>query len=267
MTGNSENRGVSRRMRWGARGTTLLSWVVSIFLFLVMWELLARSGAVPRRLFPTVGDSFSAFADLWRSGSMQRDITSTLKRVLVGFVLGAVPGILVGMATGRIRWVQFVLRPIITLFRPIPAIALVPVAVVWFGIGESSKYFVIAYAVSITVWLNVHTGAASVSETHLRVALSLGAGRWRRFREVVVPASAPDIITGLRYGAAVAFIVLVAAELAGAQRGLGYRIQLSAEFLQTDRIFAGLITLGVLGAMLDALFHFTSKRLVHWGQR
>lgn len=263
----TKNGGGSLRLYFEGAGTNILSWVASISLFLLTWELLARTGLAPRRLFPTVGDTLIAFGDLWGSGSMQGDIRSSLTRALVGFVAGAVAGVLAGIATGRLRVFHFLLRPVITLFRPIPAIALVPVAVVWFGIGETSKYFVIAYSVFLAVWLNVHAGASSVSETHMRVALSLGVSRWRRFWEVVIPAAAPDIIGGLRYGSAVAFIVLVAAELAGAQSGLGYRIQVSAEFLQTDRIFAGLVTLGVLGAVLDGLFNITSKRLVHWGER
>ena len=244
-----------------------LSWTLSIALFLILWEVTAQSGLVNRRLFPTVIDTFGAWADLWTRGFMWADIRASLTRALVGFCLGGGLGVLVGISTGRLKPFDFILRPIVTLFRPIPAIAVVPVAVVWFGIGENSKYFVIAYSVFLSVWLNVHAGAASVSETHMRVARSLGAGRWRRFWEVVVPAAAPDIISGLRYGAAVAFIVLVAAELSGAQRGLGHRISISAEYLQTDRIFALLITLGVLGAMLDTFFRVISKRLVHWGER
>ncbi|MXZ54314.1 MAG: ABC transporter permease [Acidimicrobiaceae bacterium] len=204
---------------------------------------------------------------LLEAGVLFTDFRFSLTRSVVGFVLGGIAGVLAGLLTGRLKPVEFILSPMILLFRPIPAIALVPVATVWFGIGERAKYFVIAYSVFLAVWLNVHAGASSVSETHLRVARSLGASRTRTFREVVVPAAAPDIVNGLRYGSAVAFIVLIAAELAGARAGMGYRIQISAEFLQTDRIFFGLVQLGVLGAILDALFVFTSRRIIHWGER
>jgi len=255
-------------IRWlrGA-GIVAVQWSLSLGLFLLIWELVARSGKVSRRLFPSPGRTFRAGGDLWDKGVLLTDLQVSMTRVGVGFLVGASIGVLVGLLTGRLKSVEFVLSPIILLFRPIPAIALVPVATVWFGIGETAKYFVIAYTVFLAVWLNVHAGASSVSEVHLRVARSLGTSRLRTFREVVVPAAAPDIVNGLRYGSAVAFIVLIAAELAGANAGMGYRIQISAEFLQTDRIFFGLVELGVLGAILDGLFVFVSGRLIHWGER
>lgn len=245
----------------------VVQWGPSIALLLLVWELIVRSGTVSRRLFPSPRDTFEAGLSLLEAGVLFTDFRFSLTRSVVGFVLGGVAGVLAGLLTGRLKPVEFILSPMILLFRPIPAIALVPVATVWFGIGERAKYFVIAYSVFLAVWLNVHAGASSVSETHLRVARSLGVSRTRTFREVVVPAAAPDIVNGLRYGSAVAFIVLIAAELAGARAGMGYRIQISAEFLQTDRIFFGLVQLGVLGAILDALFVFTSRRVIHWGER
>ena len=245
----------------------LTKWAVAIALILVIWELLARSGFVKRQLFPTVGDTFDAGLDLWRLGVVVEDTFASLSRSLVGFLMGGTAGIIIGVATGRSRFMDYVVSPMIRVFRPIPAIALVPLATVWFGIGEQAKYFLIGYSVFLAVWLNVHAGVSQVSETHLRVAASSGAGRMRTFREVVIPAAAPDIVGGLRYGAAVAFIVLVAAELAGAQAGLGFRIQISGQFLQTDRIFFGLLQLGVFGALLDSAFVAFSSKFVHWGER
>lgn len=257
---------VLRRWLWKV-ARFVVQWGPSIGLLLLIWELIVRSGTVSRRLFPSPLDTFEAGLSLLEAGVLFTDFRFSLTRSVVGFVLGGIAGVLAGLLTGRLKPVEFILSPMILLFRPIPAIALVPVATVWFGIGERAKYFVIAYSVFLAVWLNVHAGASSVSETHLRVARSLGASRTRTFREVVVPAAAPDIVNGLRYGSAVAFIVLIAAELAGARAGMGYRIQISAEFLQTDRIFFGLVQLGVLGAILDALFVFTSRRIIHWGER
>ena len=250
-----------------AIGRIVLKWLVSLTLLVLIWEALAHSDAVPRILFPTVFDTLGAGVGLWEAGVLISDITGSLRRVFVGFALGAFVGVMVGLMTGRVWQFDFVLSPMIILFRPIPAIALVPLATVWFGIGETAKYFVIAYAVFLAVWLNVHAGAYSVSDTHLRVAASLGASRSRTFLEVIVPAAAPDIIQGLRYGSAVAFIVLIAAELAGAGSGLGFRIQASSQFQQTDRIFFVLVELAILGSLLDGLFVFVSRKLVHWGER
>ena len=164
----------------------------------------------------------------------------------------------------RVKIVSIALEPFLNLLRPIPAIALVPVAIVWFGIGEGSKYFVISYTVFLAVWLNTHAGASDVASTYIRAARSLGGTKTREFFEVIIPASAPMIFVGLRLGAALAFLSLVAAELSGASSGIGFRLQDARQFIRTDRMFVGLIQLGILGALLDAAFAYLGRRLVHW---
>ena len=136
----------------------------------------------------------------------------------------------------------------------------------WFGIGESSKYFVIAYTVFLSVWLNTHHGMEHVSTLYIRAARSLGASKLREFVMVVVPASAPHIFAGLRLGAALAFLSLVAAELTGASAGIGYRLQEARQFILMDRMFVELIELGILGALVDTVFVLLSRWLVHWEQ-
>lgn len=195
---------------------------------------------------------------------MISDLKISLTRAAVGFSIGASLGILLGLLTARVKIVSIALEPFLNLLRPIPAIALVPVAIVWFGIGEGSKYFVISYTVFLAVWLNTHAGASNVASTYIRAARSLGASRVREFFEVIIPASAPMIFVGLRLGAALAFLSLVAAELSGASAGIGFRLQDARQFIRTDRMFVGLIQLGILGALLDAAFAYTGRRLVHW---
>lgn len=148
--------------------------------------------------------------------------------------------------------------------RPIPAIALVPIAIVWFGIDEGSKYFVISYTVFLAVWLATHHGMEHVSETYIRASWSLGTPWWREFSEVVVPAASPHIFTCLRFGAALAFLSLVAAELTGSSAGIGYRMEVARQYFQVDRMFVGLIELGILGALLDAVFAYIGAKVVHW---
>ena len=192
------------------------------------------------------------------------DFLPSLARAAIGFLIGSCLGVTIGLLTARTRFFEFALNPLLTILRPIPAIALVPLAIVWFGIGEGSKYFVIAYTVFLAVWLNTHHGAASVASTYIRASRSLGANTRREFFEVVLPAAAPHIVAGLRMGAALAFLSLVAAELSGASAGIGFRIQEARQFLRTDRMFVGLIELGLLGALLDITFLAISRRLVHW---
>ncbi len=238
--------------------------VLSLTGVVVVWWLVASSGVISQDLFPTPGMVFSAAVELYQDGVLVKDLQVSLTRAAIGFTIGATLGVLVGLLTARVSVVSVALEPFLTLLRPIPAIALVPIAIVWFGIGEGSKYFVIAYTVFLAVWLNTHHGAAHVAGTYIRAARSLGASRLREFFEVIVPAAAPHIVVGLRLGSALAFLSLVAAELSGASSGIGFRLQDARQFIRTDRMFVGLIELGILGATLDMIFVAISNRLVHW---
>ncbi|MGJ8617280.1 MAG: ABC transporter permease [Sulfitobacter sp.] len=231
---------------------------------IVLWWLFANSGFISQDLFPTPGQVWAAAIELYQDGVLASDLKISLTRAAIGFAIGSSLGILVGLLTARVKFVTIAVEPVLNLLRPIPAIALVPVAIVWFGIGEGSKYFVISYTVFLAVWLNTHAGAVNVAGTYIRAARSLGASKFREFFEVIIPASAPLIVVGLRLGAALAFLSLVAAELSGASSGIGFRLQDARQFIRTDRMFVGLIELGILGALLDAAFVMISRRLVHW---
>ncbi|WP_071796203.1 ABC transporter permease [Natronohydrobacter thiooxidans] len=238
--------------------------VISLSGVVAVWWLVSATGLVNPNLFPAPPQVLTAAVELYQDGVLVSDLKISLTRAAVGFTIGASLGVLVGLLTARVFAFKVALEPFLTLLRPIPAIALVPIAIVWFGIGEGSKYFVIAYTVFLAVWLNTHAGASGVAGTYIRAARSLGASRFREFFEVVVPAAAPHIVVGLRLGAALAFLSLVAAELSGASSGIGFRLQDARQFIQTDRMFVGLIQLGILGALLDAVFVIIGRRLVHW---
>jgi ABC-type nitrate/sulfonate/bicarbonate transport system permease component len=231
-----------------------------------VWELLSSFTLVNPALFPSPVAVWHAAVDLVNSGDFFGDLAVSVSRAAVGFVLGASLGVVIGLLTARTRAFHLMLNPLFTILRPIPAIALVPVAIVWFGIGEGSKYFVIAYTVFLSVWLNTHHGMEHVATLYIRAARSLGASRLREFVMVVIPAAAPHIFAGLRLGAALAFLSLVAAELTGASAGIGYRLQEARQFILMDRMFVGLIELGILGAVVDTFFVLLSRWLIHWEQ-
>jgi ABC-type nitrate/sulfonate/bicarbonate transport system permease component len=244
----------------------LLNVVLSLVGVVVAWQLLSSFKLVNPTLFPSPVAVWLAARDLWDSGVFFDDLWVSVGRAAVGFVIGAALGIVVGLLTARTRAFHLMLNPLFTILRPIPAIALVPVAIVWFGIGDGSKYFVISYTVFLAVWLNTHHGMEHVATLYIRAARSLGASRLREFVMVVVPASAPHIFAGLRFGAALAFLSLVAAELTGASAGIGYRLQEARQFILMDRMFVGLIELGLLGALVDTAFVLLSRWLIHWEQ-
>jgi NitT/TauT family transport system permease protein len=239
---------------------------LSLIGVVAIWQLLCTLKLVNPVLFPSPVAVWLAAVELVKSGVFFDDLAVSVNRAAIGFVIGASLGIVVGLLTARTRAFHVMLNPLFTILRPIPAIALVPVAIVWFGIGDGSKYFVIAYTVFLAVWLNTHHGMEHVSTLYIRAARSLGASRLREFATVVIPASAPHIVAGLRFGAALAFLSLVAAELTGASAGIGYRLQEARQYILMDRMFVGLIELGVLGAMVDTVFVVVSRRLIHWEQ-
>lgn len=251
---------MTKRLREYLRVTLSLGGVIAV------WWGVAVSGLINQELFPTPLAVFIGAMELYDDGILFSDLRVSLGRAGVGFLIGASLGVTVGLLTARTRFFAYALGPFLNLLRPIPAIALVPVAIVWFGIGEGSKYFVIAYTVFLAVWLNTHHGASHVASTYIRAARSLGARRAREFFEVIIPAAAPHIVVGLRLGAALAFLSLVAAELSGASAGIGFRLQDARDYIRTDRMFFGLIELGILGAVLDQFFVVVGNKLVHWEQ-
>ena len=254
---------LSQGAKWGAKAGLPL---ISFAFILGIWALVGASGMVKEAIFPAPWSVWSATVEMWQNGTLQTDLAKSLGRAGVGFGIGATLGVALGLLTGRVALVRTLLNPFLNLLRPIPAIALVPVAIVWFGIGEGSKYFVVSYTVFLTVWFNTHHGMQYVPETYLRASRSLGASRMREFLTVVLPVAAPHIFAGIRLGVALAFLSLVAAELSGASSGIGFRLQEARQYVRTDRMFSLLIILGILGAVADLIVHAIGKKLVHWEQ-
>lgn len=242
--------------------TATLSFV-AVFL---IWTLVSGLELVPAAMFPSPRETWEAAVEMYEAGVLTGDLAISMSRAATGFVIGASLGIVIGVLTGRTAFFRLMLNPFLRVLRPIPAIALVPVAIVWFGIGESSKYFLISYTVFQTVWFNTHQGMEYVPEVYTRASRSLGAGRLREFVTVTIPASAPHIVSGIRLGVALALLSLVAAELTGSSSGIGYRLQEARQYIRTDRMFALLIELGLIGASLDLIVNRIARRIVHWQQ-
>lgn len=237
---------------------------LSLALLIGIWWLVSASGLVAEQFLPSPSSTVSAFVELARNGTLASDLAVSLSRAAIGFSIGTFLGVALGLATGRIPVVRMIFEPLFTLLRPIPAIALVPLAIVWFGIGEGSKYFVISYTVFLAVWFNTHQGMDFIPDIYGRAARSIDIRGPREFFWISLPAAAPHIFTGIRLGVALAFLSLIAAELSGASSGLGYRLQEARQYMRTDRMFALLILLGVLGATFDWVIARLGRRAIHW---
>ena len=242
----------------------LITGFISIAIFFGFWEVISRSSYVNELLFPPPSLVVIALYNWMTKGQLLVDVAMSLSRVFVGFLLGAFLGILVGMLTGRHQFISNLLSPIFQLLRPIPPIAFVPIVILWFGLSEFGKWFLVFWGVFFTVWLSAHLGVQQVDKSLIRAAQCLGTPESRMMQEVLFPSSLPYICVGLRTSISISFYTLVAAELAGTFSGIAYRIDISQQNLQIGQSISGLLVLGVISAIADRIFEMVSRKAVWW---
>lgn len=227
--------------------------MLSIGTVLILWHLSVGTLFNPV-LVPTPAATFAKAWGMMLSGELFVHIAVSMKRVLIGYVIGCVAGITLGALMGRVWIMRELADPVLELIRPISPVAIVPLAMLWFGIGELSKFFIIVYATVIIVLLNTAAGVSRTPITRIRAARSLGATEYEVFMKVILPSAVPYVLTGMRVALGFSFMGIVAAELIGAREGLGFLIMNSQLLLQTDQLFVGLLALGVVGLIVDRIF-------------
>jgi NitT/TauT family transport system permease protein len=228
----------------------------------VTWELVAAR--TPFSLWPSLIEVGLAFAELVRSRELFTDAASSLTRVALGYGVGSVLGVAIGVATGRLFVIRESVGAVLQFLRPIPALAVIPYALLAFGISEPAKVFLIAWGTIFPVWMNTHLGAQRVDRDFVWTAQTLGATDPQVFWRVVLPAASGQIIAGLRVGLSTAFLCLVAAELVGASAGLGFRIEEAHVIFRVDRMVAATIALALVGVAADWLFTRTVMHVAPW---
>lgn len=236
----------------------------SIPIFLLSWELLSRSGVVNQLLFPAPTTVSMALYKWAKSGGLWIDLGMSVSRVVVGFISGAFVGCVVGILTGRYQLISNLLTPVFQLLRPIPPIAFVPIVILWFGLSEVGKYFLVFWGVFFTVWISAHLGVQRVNRNLIRAAQTLGTSERHMMWEILIPASLPFILVGLRTSISVSFYTLVAAELAGTFAGVAYRIDIAQQNLQMGQMMGGLIVLGCVSFIADKAFEIFAAKMVAW---
>src|SRR6266403_2838754 len=230
------------RRLWSVYGGYALGFV-SLFL---IWQL-ASLYVVSSVLFPPPTVVFRKGLLLVRNGILLEHLWASVQRILTGFVCGSLLGIPIGLAMGSFAPIRRILDPYTEFLRFIPAVAMITVAVIWFGIGETSKLFLIIYATVFVVVLNTAAGVASIARNKIRAAQALGATRFQIFCHVALPATVPYILTGMRLAMTNSFVTIVAAELVAANNGLGKMLWDARLYMLVDDIFVALLVLGLLG--------------------
>lgn len=198
------------------------------------------------------------------SGELPSDTLASLLRVVIGFAIGAGLALPLGLMMGASKTVYGLFNPLMQMLRPIPPIAYIPLAILWFGLGNPPAYFLISLGAFFPVLVNTISGVRNVDGIFLRAAQNLGARGFTMFWRVILPAATPYILTGVRVGIGVAFICVIVAELIAVNSGLGYRIMEAREFFWSDKIIAGMISIGLLGLALDTLMDWLNNHLLRW---
>jgi len=233
----------------------------SLVLAFLIWQLLSTFIFNPF-LIPPPLEVIRTAIPMIMSGEIFADVSISMSRILVGFFSGSLIGVIFGVLLGRIRVLHDLLDPIMELLRYLSPTAMIPIAVIWFGIGEMSKYFLIFWGTFFIVLINTTAGVWRAPITRQRAAECLGANRLQIFLMVVIPSAVPYIVTGMRVAMASSFMSIIPAEILAADSGIGYLLQKSSMLLQTNRIFVALLTICILGFAVDRLFRFFVQRVL-----
>lgn len=250
--------------RWWAVGRNAFPF----FVVGAIWEIVAHLGVFPPRLFPTVEEIVAALVRLTVAGILPHHALDTLMRLLSGFAIAAVVGIVIGIAMARSRRAEDIFLPLVSIGAPIPGLAYAPLFLLWFGLGNFSAVLLVGFVSSFPIIFNTWTGVKAVKEIWLRSAQALGADDRRMFRHVILPGALPYILTGLRLGLAQAWRILVGVEmLAAVPWGLGWLIFGAREFLNIDVMLAAIAVIAMIGLALEKLVFQKLEQftVVRWG--
>jgi len=242
----------------------LLRSIFVIALLLLGWEAVCRLAHVSPAILPPPTQVARKWVEYLSTGELPRDAAATLLRVAVGFFIGAGLALPLGLWMGAFGKVYEVFNPVIQILRPIPPIAYIPLSILWFGLGNPPAFFLIALGAFFPVLMNTIAGVRNVDAIYVRAAQNLGAPPPTLFRRVLFPGALPSILAGMRVGIGVAFICVIVAEMIAVNNGLGYRILEAREYFWSDKILAGMISIGVIGLFIDYGMALLNSRLLRW---
>ncbi|MGL6231892.1 taurine ABC transporter permease TauC [Aeromonas rivipollensis] len=253
-----------RTLRWPLPRRLTLS-LATLIALLALWWLVARLGWVDPLFLPPPERVLAQLLTIaGPQGFMDATLWQHLGRILVALAAAAFFGITAGIAMGLSPTVRGMLDPLIELYRPVPPLAYLPLMVIWFGIGETSKVLLIYLAIFAPVAMATLAGVQSAKAVRVRAAQALGASRMQVLWHVILPGALPDILTGLRIGLGVGWSTLVAAELIAATRGVGFMVQSAGEFLATDVVLAGILVIALIAFLLELGLRALQRRLTPW---
>jgi sulfonate transport system permease protein len=241
----------------------LIPWAVPVLL-LTVWQVAGQAGWLSSRILPEPFAVAKAFWTLAASGELWMHACKSLARAVYGFAIGGGLGLLLGLLTGTFKTAETLLDTSLQMVRNIPALALIPLVILWFGIEEASKLFLVSVGVFFPVYLNTFHGIRSVDKGLIEMAKSYGLSGWPLYRDVILPGALPSILVGVRFSLGLVWVLLIVAETISAQSGIGYMTMNAREFLQTDIVLVGILLYALLGKLADVLSRGLEQYWLRW---
>jgi sulfonate transport system permease protein len=241
----------------------ILPWIIPVTL-IGLWQLLSTLGILSSRVLPNPLDIFTAAAELIKSGQLMSDVWISTKRAFIGFVVGGGIGFILGLVNGLSREAESLLDSSIQMIRNIPHLALIPIVILWFGIEEEAKLFLVALGTFFPIYLNTFHGIRSVDKSLIEMAHVYELKGISLFWHVIFPASLPSILVGVRYALGITWVTLIVAETIAADSGIGYMAMNAREFMQLDVVVLSILLYALLGKLSDVAAKLAERRFLKW---
>lgn len=255
---------IGETLRLAARRRERLMSIGSPLGLLLAWELAARFGLIDVRFFPAPTTIIGVLIDLTRSGELIEHVAISLQRIGLGFLLGGIPAVIIGISMGISRPVRALVDPLISATFPIPKSAILPFILLIFGLGEMSKVVMVAIGVFFPIAINATAGVLQINPIYLDVGKSFKAGKWDTFRTIALPGALPFIMTGVKLGAGIALILIAVTEMVGAKSGIGYMIWSAWEIFAVPKMYVGLFTIALIGFAVTFLLREIERWIIRW---
>ncbi|WP_439816891.1 aliphatic sulfonate ABC transporter permease SsuC [Zavarzinia sp. CC-PAN008] len=253
----------SAAVRLRGLADSLTGWIVPVVL-LVAWEVAARAGWLSARVLPAPSDVAAAFWVSFSDGSLLHHVGVSTERALKGLVIGGGLGFALGVLTGTSRIAEKLLDSTVQMLRNVPHLAIIPLVILWFGIDESAKIFLVAIGVAFPIYLNTFHGIRTVDRGLIEMARVYGLNRWALYTRVILPGALPSILVGLRYSLGIMWLTLIVAETISASAGIGYMTMNAREFLMTDVVLLGILIYALLGKLADMATRWLERKALAW---
>jgi NitT/TauT family transport system permease protein len=262
--GKAPSRDVGEEARLSARRRDRILSIASPLGLLLAWELAADTGLIDIRFFPAPSAIIAKLVEMARSGELTENVLISLQRIVLGFLLGGVPAIVIGIAMGIWRPVRALVDPLIVATYPIPKSSLLPLILLIFGLGEMSKVVMVAIGVFYPMAINATAGVLQINQIYLDVGKSFKASPWDTFRTIALPGALPFIMTGVKLGAGLALILIAVAEMVGAKSGIGYMIWSAWETFAVTKMYVGLFVIALIVFAISLMLNEIERWVIRW---